>query len=146
MGGGGWGQIFNFFQNFLEMVGVEFYRWFHQNSSKYFHLRSFWRGKQGFFLKKKSVNVSNFWQIFSRKIGSHRTTQTPNFGKFFLKNAIKHWLLGSHRTTNSAKIFGHPLPQIYLLFTLTYNSNIYIRVSFGYTPPQKGPQFQKKGF
>ena len=44
--------------------------------------------------------------------------------KFFLKNAIKHQLLGSHRTTHSAKILGDP-PRISLSSIFLYNSELW---------------------
>ena len=85
-----------------------------------------------------------FLEIFSRKIESHRTTQTPYFRTFFLKNAIKHQFLRSDRTRHSAKIMEDPL-KIPLMSTIIsrYKMFIFGSIHSGCKYLGKGSSFQK---
>ena len=76
---------------------------------KCFHLKPFWSVKHWFF-EKKSKMYRFFDRFFRVKLGPIEQHNR----KFFLKDAIKHQLMGSWRTTLSAKILGDP--QEYLCY------------------------------
>ena len=87
-------------------------------SSKFFKILPF----ETILKRKTLIFWKNLWKCiefladFSRKIWSHRTTQSLNFRKFFLKNVIKHGCGGPIEQRTRPKFWGTPLPPRYLWY------------------------------